>query len=103
MSYQNLNPQDFKTAFENDPNAVIIDVRTAPEVAAGKIDGALVMDFFAADFTQKVSELDKSKSYYMYCRSGGRSGQACSIMSQLGFKNLYNLSGGMMSWEYSVV
>lgn len=102
MSYQNLNPADFKTTFEQTEDAIIIDVRTAPEIAAGKIKGALEIDFYEADFTQKILELDKTKAYFMVCRSGGRSGQACSFMSQNGFKELYNLAGGMIAWEVEV-
>jgi rhodanese-related sulfurtransferase len=88
MSYQNLNPNDFKEAFESSDNAVIIDVRTAPEIAVGKISGALEIDFYGADFTQRILQLDRDKAYFMVCRSGGRSGQACSFMSQNGFKEL---------------
>ena len=98
MSYQNLNPNDFKEAFESS-DAVIIDVRTAPEIAVGKISGALEIDFYGADFTQRILQLDRDKAYFMVCRSGGRSGQACSFMSQNGFKELYNLAGGMIAWE----
>ena len=54
-------------------------------------------------FIYAIEELDKSKNYYVYCRSGGRSGQACSIMSQLGFENAFNLLGGIMNWEGEVV
>jgi hypothetical protein len=99
MSYQNLNPNDFKEAFESSDNAVIIDVRTAPEIAVGKISGALEIDFYGADFTQRILQLDRDKAYFMVCRSGGRSAQACSFMSQNGFKEVYNLAGGMIAWE----
>ena len=102
MSHQNLNPADFKTTFEQTEDAFIIDVRTASEIAAGKIKGALEIDFYGADFTQKILELDKTKTYFMVCRSGGRSGQACSFMSQNGFKELFNLAGGMISWEVQI-
>jgi len=102
MSYHNLNPSEFKTTYEQTEDAVIIDVRTALEIAAGKIEGALEIDFYGADFTQKILELDRSKAYFMVCRSGGRSGQACSFMSQNGFKQLYNLAGGMIAWEMLV-
>ncbi|WP_394758441.1 rhodanese-like domain-containing protein, partial [Flavobacterium sp.] len=50
-------------------------------------------------FIYELEELDKSKNYYVYCKSGGRSGQACSIMRELGFETTYNLLGGMMEWD----
>jgi len=102
MSYQNLAPAEFKAAFESAENAIVIDVRTASEIAAGKITGAVELDFFAPDFGQKVLALDKDKSYFIYCRSGNRSGQACAMMSQSGFKHLCNMSGGMMAWEVAI-
>lgn len=99
MSYQNLGPTAFKAAIETTNNAVIIDVRTPAEVAEGIIDGAVVIDFMAADFPQKVAALDRSVPYYVYCRSGNRSGQACQLMAQLGFGELTNLDGGMLAWN----
>lgn len=102
MSYQNLNPSDFKASFESSDNAIIIDVRTAPEIAAGKIPGAIELDFYGSDFAQKILQLDKTKAYFMVCRSGGRSGQACSFMSQNGFNELYNLAGGMIAWDVEI-
>jgi len=102
MSYQNLNPLEFKTTLEQTTDAIVIDVRTAPEIASGKIAGALELDFYGADFAQKILQLDRDQTYFMVCRSGGRSGQACSFMFQNGFKSLYNLSGGMIAWEMLV-
>jgi rhodanese-related sulfurtransferase len=98
MSYQNLAPAEFKAAFESADNAVIIDVRTPSEIAAGKIKGAIELDFFAPDFGQKVLALDKDKSYFIYCRSGNRSGQACMFLQMQGFANPVNLRGGMLAW-----
>jgi len=54
-------------------------------------------------FLEEVSKLDKSKNYYIYCRSGNRSGQACDIMEQLGFETTYNLEGGFMQWTGDIV
>ena len=80
--------------------AVIIDVRTDNELAAGIIPNAVHIDFYRGhDFIAEIQKLDKDKNYYVYCRSGNRSGQACKIMGQLGFKNAYNLIGGMMQWQ----
>ena len=50
----------------------------------------------------EVEKLDKSKNYYIYCRSGNRSGQACQIMDKLGFENTYNLMGGFNEWDGDV-
>jgi hypothetical protein len=100
----NLEQEDWRDQLNNDANAVILDVRTEDEFAEGMIPGAINIDIYKGQgFIYSIEELDKSKNYYLYCRSGGRSGQACSIMSQLGFENTYNLLGGIMNWEGEVV
>ena len=99
----NLEQEDWRDQLNNDANAVILDVRTEDEFAEGMIPGAINIDIYKGQgFIYSIEELDKSKNYYLYCRSGGRSGQACSIMSQLGFENTYNLLGGIMNWEGEV-
>lgn len=100
----NLEQEDWRDQLNNDAKAVILDVRTEDEFAEGMIPGAINIDIYKGQgFIYSIEELDKSKNYYVYCRSGGRSGQACSIMSQLGFENTYNLLGGIMNWEGEVV
>lgn len=99
-----LTQQDWKAQLSNDNNALILDVRTQEECSEGCIPNALQMDIFEGQgFIYKIEELDKSKNYYVYCKAGGRSAQACSIMNQLGFKNTYNLIGGMMNWTGEIV
>lgn len=84
---------------ESDSNAVILDVRTQEEVAEGKIPNALHLDIYKGqEFVDEIKQLDTSKTYYVYCRSGVRSAQACAIMNQLGFQNTYNLVGGFSKW-----
>lgn len=95
-----LSQQEWTSQLENDKNAVIIDVRTEEEVMAGCIPNAMHLDIFKSEaFVDAVNGLDIKKSYYLYCRSGGRSGQACAIMNQLGFENTYNLMGGFSNWK----
>ena len=101
MAYQNLDPQAFKKGFESEEGAVVIDVRTPAELAEGQIDGHIMINVMDPSFPQKIAELDKTKPYYIYCRSGNRSGQVCNYMSGLGFEKLYNLSGGIMAWNHS--
>lgn len=99
MNYKNQNPETFKKSMAEQENVVLLDVRTAKEVAQGGIEGAITIDFFAKDFQAQISTLDKDHNYFVYCRSGNRSGQACQLMDQLGFKSLVNLDGGMLAWK----
>lgn len=96
-SYEDLNGIDFKRAFESTPKAMLIDVRTPQEFHSGHITGAINMDIMGYDFHSQIAELKNDKTYFIYCRSGNRSGQACSIMADMGLKT-FNLSGGIGAW-----
>jgi len=99
-----LEQQQWWSDFQKDADAVIIDVRTDDEVQEGIIPNALHLDFYQGqDFINNLESLDKNKKYYVYCRSGNRSNQACLIMKQLGFENAFNLIGGMNEWQGPVV
>ena len=99
-----LNQDEWRNQLQNDRDAVILDVRTEEEIEDGYIPGAEFIDFYqGAGFLEAIDALDKSKSYYVYCRSGNRSGQACAIMNSRGFERTYNLAGGMQEWEGDVV
>lgn len=101
---EHLSQEEWVEQLENDNNAVIIDVRTDEEVADGIIKNAIHIDIYKGqEFVNEIEELDKDKNYYVYCRSGNRSGQACNIMDQLGFENAYNLEGGILEWEGDLV
>jgi len=101
---EDLTQEEWVSQLENDGNAVILDVRTSAEVADGIIKNAIHIDIYKGQgFIDEVEALDKSKNYYVYCRSGKRSGQACAIMNQLGFENAYNLLGGILEWEGDLV
>jgi len=100
----NLQQEDWVSQLEADTNAVILDVRTEDEWNDGIIPNAINIDIYKGQgFIYALEELDKSKNYYVYCKAGGRSEQACNIMNQLGFENTYNLIGGMMQWKGEVV
>lgn len=95
-----LTQQQWCEQCDKDDNAVILDVRTDAEFDEGYIPGALHMDVQnTAQFYENAKALDTSKSYYIYCRSGGRSGYACALFNSLGIKNTYNLVGGIMEWQ----
>lgn len=78
-------------------NIIVIDVRTKEEYDSGHIKNAINIDFYSDDFEKEISVLDKNKEYMIYCRSGGRSSEALEIMKEMGFKNVSELEGGIMS------
>ena len=80
-------------------NGLLLDVRTDQEYAEGHLKGATQIDFYASDFKAQVEKLDPETPVYVYCRSGGRSGNAANIMKGLGFKAVYNLEGGITAWQ----
>ena len=95
-----LSQQEWEEQLENDSNAVILVVRTEEEIEEGKIPNSINLDIYKGqEFIEELEKLDKSKNYYVYCRSGNRSGQACAIMKSLGIDNAFNLQGGFMNWE----
>jgi rhodanese-related sulfurtransferase len=83
---------------KNDPNFMILDVRTPAEYQSGAIAGAINIDFYAADFKTRLSQLDKNKKYLEYCRTGNRSAQAAAMMKELKIREVYDLSGGVVAW-----
>ena len=93
-----LNVEQFNEMLSADRDVVLLDVRTPGEVADGMIPGAVVIDFTAPDFADKISTLNKDKTYLVYCKVGGRSSRAIEQMKGVGFSKLYNLEGGYDAW-----
>lgn len=79
----------------------IVDVRTPDEFAQGYIKNAKLIDFNTPEFENQISELDKNKAVAVYCHSGARSNQAFEIMKTMGFREVYELKGGIVAWQQS--
>ena len=93
-----LQGKDFVTTFSTTQNAVLIDVRTPAEFTSSHIASAVNIDFENQTFLSEIKKLDVSKTYFVYCRSGNRSGQAISLMKANGIKNIYELRGGISTY-----
>jgi rhodanese-related sulfurtransferase len=79
---------------------VLLDVRTVEEYAEAHLEGAMQLDYYETEsFSAALDEMDKSKTYYIYCRSGSRSSNAQSMMVEKGFKKVINLDGGILAWR----
>lgn len=88
-----INVDEFKEKYSETPG-VVIDVRTQEEYEEGhlvKTDHQY--DFMNGEFEEQLDKLDKDETYYLYCRSGNRSGQAARMMKSKGFENVYNIGG----------
>lgn len=94
-----LSAQDFANKIKELPNAPIIDVRTPDEFDAGHISNAQNIDWNGNNFEQKSGKLEKGKAVFVYCLSGGRSAAAVAKLKENGFKQIYELEGGMMKWR----
>jgi len=86
-------------ANKDNANFVILDVRTPSEYVQGYIKNAVNLDYNSPDFKALVNSLDKNKTYLVYCRTGVRSAAASQMMSELGFKDIYNMNGGITDWQ----
>lgn len=93
-----LEPQAFIEAVEADTSAVILDVRRPEEYADGHLDKAVNIDWLNQNaFSAALPTLDKSRTYYVYCRSGRRSNAAATKMQEAGFK-VFDMAGGYLRW-----
>lgn len=79
-------------------SAVLVDVRTHDEYNSGYIENSLNIDYLSNDFSENVEKLDKNTPIVLYCRSGRRSSLSANKLSKLGFKEIYNLEGGILDW-----
>ena len=88
-----IGPQEFKKKLEEDPG-IVIDVRTRKEYDEGHLSITdRQLDIMTGEFQNELDRLDKEKSYYLYCRSGSRSGKAARMMRHRGFDKAHNVGG----------
>ena len=78
---------------------VILDLRTPKEFTNGHIAGAVMLDYYSPGFQKGLQQLDKSKRYLIYCRTGNRSGRTLKLIDQMGFKSVYHLKDGIVDWN----
>jgi len=97
-NYQEVNSQQFQQLLASD-NGILIDVRTESEFSNGHIANAGNLNIYAPDFNRSLLLLPKDQPIYLYCLSGNRSATAAKILTENGYKNVYNLQYGIMEWN----
>ncbi|MBI5550325.1 MAG: rhodanese-like domain-containing protein [Desulfobacterales bacterium] len=96
--YSATEAQALIAAHQGNPDFLILDIRTPAEFAQGHIAGAVSIDYYSPQFKSILDRLDRGKTYLVYCRSGNRSKKALKIFDELGFTQIYHLSGGILDW-----
>ena len=94
-----ISVDEFEKKINSGQNTQLIDVRTPEEYNNGFVKGAKNIDWNGTSFENEIKKLDKEEAVYVYCLSGGRSDAAASKMKELGFKEVYDMQGGMMAWN----
>ncbi len=89
-----ISAKDF-LMLEDTSESIIVDVRTDSEYQAGHIENSILISLHDRAFMNKIRDLDKDKTYYVYCKSGLRSRSAVRKMKKEGFSNVYNIRGGV--------
>jgi len=102
LQTENISAQEALSLIQDNqsnPDFIILDVRTPEEFSDGHIEGAVNTDFYEGTFREELDTLDKDKTYLVHCRSGSRSQSTIDIMEELGFTNIYHMTGGFIEWE----
>lgn len=94
--YKSISSQEAEDLLAKDKDVIVIDIRTPQEMKSGVLGNPINIDFYSPDFSEKINQLDKEKTYLIYCRSGNRSKVAMEIMKSLGFKSIYELAEGIL-------
>lgn len=90
-----INVEEAKKRIKNDKKIVILDVRTPEEFAEEHLPGAINIDIYVDDFEEMIRRLERTKTYLVHCKSGGRSRAAVELMEELGFTDVTNIVGWM--------
>jgi len=101
---KNVDVDTARDLVAQDETVIVLDVRTPKEYVIGHIEGSLNINIAEADFSARVSKLDRDKTYIVHCSANvenGRSAKSLEIMSSLGFHKLLNMEGGIAAWEQS--
>lgn len=96
-----VTPDQAVSLLKENPAFIVVDLRTAKEFAEEHIAKAQNVNYLADNFESELSKLDREKTYLIHCRSGKRSTGSLETWKKLGFKRLYHLDGGLISWKKS--
>lgn len=95
---EKISISEAKDMINDNPNLIILDVRTPDEFEDDRLIDSINIDFYGDTFRDELNKLDKNGTYVIYCRSGNRSGQTLEIMNELKFMEVYDF-GSFVDWK----
>lgn len=101
-NYKKISSQEAKSMMESDEEMIIIDVREESEYNEGHIKDSLLLPLGNIEKDIEKMAKDKDKTILLYCRSGRRSSEAATILTNLGYSNVYDF-GGIIDWDYEII
>ena len=101
--FVNMKASEAAKILKNNPEAVVLDIRTPKEYAEGHIPDAINIDYKADSFESELEKLDRDTTYLMHCRSGRRSANSLKIFEKLGFRHVIHMDNGILGWQEDLV
>lgn len=95
-TFQSIAPRQAKTLIETRRDLLLIDVRSPEEFQQGALPGSRLMPFW--DFAKGRCDLPKDKPILLVCAVGGRSLAVGQLLATQGYREVYNLKGGLDAW-----
>ena len=103
FQFTNMKAVEVAKILKDNPNAVVLDIRTPAEFNEGHIPDAVNIDYKADSFESELGKLDRDATYVMHCRSGRRSANSFETFKKLGFKNVVHMDDGILGWKEELV
>lgn len=103
FQFTNMKAVEAAKILKENPNAVVLDIRTPTEFKEGHIQDAVNIDYKADIFESELEKLDRDATYVMHCRSGRRSANSFETFRKLGFKNIVHIEDGILGWKEKLV
>lgn len=97
--FNNVTSREAKVVMEKNPKAYLLDVRTPEEFRQARLKGAVLIPI--SDLQRRLAEVPKNRPVVVYCAVGSRSLSAAGLLTSRGYKEVYNISDGIIGWYRS--
>jgi rhodanese-related sulfurtransferase len=93
---KNISAREARTLLDTNKNVYLLDVRTPQEYSQGRLAGSVLIPI--GEFERRIREVPKNKTIVVYCAVGSRSKPVAGFLAQQGYKDVYNMTDGIVGW-----